>query len=230
MWLYEEERLLGDYEIVTPDLPGFGRSDAVAGPLDLGAQAAAVREVLEELDLRDALVVGFAFGAAVAMQAAADSAPTPDGSRLAGLVLVAVPSAAVFPAEKMIRSMRRDWPDFARRSAAVLCGRQSPATRDWVEAMYRSAPLPSAIAAATILGGFEPVPLAGKLAVPARYVHGADDDVIPSAVSAACAEANRAAEFELIEDCGHLVVLDQPDTLHAAIRRALEDTAQRYRP
>jgi hypothetical protein len=47
--------------------------------------------------------VGFAFGAAVAMELAAR-----DGSGLSGLVLIGVPSAGNAPYDRMPRAMRRD--------------------------------------------------------------------------------------------------------------------------
>jgi pimeloyl-ACP methyl ester carboxylesterase len=212
MWTYEEELLAADHDVITPDLPGFGRSDGVAGPYDLPSYADSVQALLAELELDDAVLVGFAFGAAVAMSAAVR-----DDTRIAGLVLVGVTSGARFPAEKMIRSMRRDWPDFARRSAQVLCTRHSDATTSWLEGMFGATALPVAVEAAGLLGEFEPEPLAPALTMPALFLHGAGDDVTPVSLSESCAALAPRGRAQVLGDCGHLAVLDQRDGLHDAV-------------
>lgn len=213
LWTYEEELLAADHDVITPDLPGFGRSDGLAGPYDMQRYVDSVDGLLTELDLTDVVIVGFAFGAAVAMSLAAA-----DDSRIAGLALIGTPSAAVFPADKMARSMRRDWPDFARRSARVLCKQpQSEATIAWLEAMFGATPLTVALSGAALLGEFEPEPVAPNVRVPALFLHGADDDVIPLSVSERCSELAPRGRLEVLPDAGHLAVLDQRQLLHDAL-------------
>jgi pimeloyl-ACP methyl ester carboxylesterase len=213
LWTYEEDLLAADHEVITPDLPGFGRSEGVAGPYGMEAQAEALLELLDEADVHDAVLVGFAFGADVALSAAVR-----DDSRLAGLVLGGTTTGAQFPAERMIRSMRRDWPDFARRSAQVLCPPpQSEATRDWLERVFGGNALHVAVEAAEALGEFEPLPLCAQLDIPAVFVHGADDDVSTVDVARACSEAAPQGELAVLEDCGHLLVLGQRQPFHDAV-------------
>jgi pimeloyl-ACP methyl ester carboxylesterase len=219
LWTYAEDQLAADHDVITPDLPGFGRSDGIAGPYDMDAYVDAVLELLEETDVRDAVLVGFAFGADVAVSVAVR-----DDTRLAGLVLAGITSGAQFPADRMIRSMRRDWPDFARRSAQVLCRPpQSEATRDWVERMFSSSQLHVGTEVAGLLGTFEPAPLAPQLAVPALFVHGADDDVSSPDLSRVCSEAAPQGQLAVLEDCGHLLVLDQRAAFHDAVVAFLGD-------
>jgi pimeloyl-ACP methyl ester carboxylesterase len=219
LWTYEEDLLAADHDVITPDLPGFGRSDGVAGPYDMDAYVAALLELLEETGVRDAVLVGFAFGADVALSAAVR-----DDTRLAGLVLAGITSGAQFPADKMIRSMRRDWPDFARRSAQVLCRPpQSEATRDWVERMFSGSQLHVGTEVAELLGTFEPSPLASQLALPALFVHGANDDVSSPDLSRVCSEAAPQGQLAVLEDCGHLLVLDQRSAFHDAVASFLAD-------
>ncbi len=215
LWAYEEELLVNDHEVVIPDLPGFGRSDAVAEPYDMATHVDAVAELLEELDLTDVLIVGFAFGAAVGLSLAAR-----DDSRIAGIVAVGVPSSTVFPAERMAKSIRRDWPDFARRSAAVLCRQpQSEATLAWIERTFGQTPLRSALQGVSVLGEFAPEPVCSAVGVPVLFVHGEDDDVIAVDVARACAKSAPRGDLEVLPDCGHLVVLDQRGPLHEAVLR-----------
>ena len=217
LWMYEAERLAGQYDVVVPDLPGFGLSDGLAGPYDLGRYSAAVRELLAELGLEPAMLVGFAFGAAVAMRAASDD---PEG--IAGIVAIGVPSAAHAPYERMPRAMRRDWPDFARRSGAAICRQpQSEATLNWLSTMFGATPLAVAIDTVALLASFEPEELAPKVRVPSLYVHGAEDDVVPVSISEACVAAAPDAALRIVRDSGHLVVIDQKEQLHEVITEQL---------
>src|SRR5262245_45407925 len=141
LWMYHEEALLATNRVICPDLPGFGDSASLPGPYDLRRYGAELAAFVEELDLRDAIVCGFAFGAVVAMAAVAEHR-----MRAAQLVLIGVPSAATAAYDRMPRAMRRDWPEFARRSAVAICKQpQSEATLNWLAAMFGATPLPVAL-------------------------------------------------------------------------------------
>lgn len=71
---------------IAPDLPGLGRSERPATPLDLAQQAAQQLALLDVLGHSSAVVVGHDIGGAVAVHLAA-LAP----ERVAGLVLVSSP-------------------------------------------------------------------------------------------------------------------------------------------
>src|ERR1700736_1335424 len=71
IWIYLGEQLARNHRVICPDLPGFGRSDDLAGPYDFARHADSISALLEELDLHDAVMLGFAYGAGVVMTAAA---------------------------------------------------------------------------------------------------------------------------------------------------------------
>ena len=218
LWAYEEEALLPDHHVITPDLAGYGRSDDLNGPYGLDRHVDDVVGLLDELDVDDVIIVGFAFGAAVAMGVAASGC-----TRLGGLVLIGVPSAATSPYDKMPRAMRRDWPEFARRSAQAICAQPlSDASMAWLEGMFGGTPLPVALAGVELLGRFEPETLAADVRVPTLLVHGADDAIVPVSISEACARLMPKARVEVVEECGHLVVLDQKARLHELIDTFIE--------
>jgi pimeloyl-ACP methyl ester carboxylesterase len=213
LWLYLEEDLATDHLVVCPDLAGFGRSE-LAGPYDLPRLAADVLSLVDDLALEAPVLVGFAFGAAVAMELAASSP-----GRVDGLVLIGVPSGETAPYDRMPKAMRRDWPDFARRSAAAICKQpQSEATLDWLERMFVSTPLPVAIETVGVLERFEPSALAPSLRDRSLFVHGRDDDVVPLAVAERCVAAAPDARLAIVEDSGHLVPYDQSSALAAIVR------------
>jgi pimeloyl-ACP methyl ester carboxylesterase len=207
MWMYQEEALAARSRVISPDLPGFGASRTLAGPYTLERYVDELARLLDELALDDVTVCGFAFGALVAMSAVAAGA----GSRIGKIVAIGVPSAATAPYPRMPKSMRRDWPDFALRSArAILKYPPSATTVEWLGRMYGATPLPVALATLEILAKFEPLEIAARVTKPTLFIHGQDDDIVPPAVSHACAAAMPSARVELVERSGHLAVLDQP--------------------
>jgi pimeloyl-ACP methyl ester carboxylesterase len=223
LWMYEEERLRATHTVITPDLPGFGLSSDLDGPYDLDRHATAVQALLEELDLADVVVVGFAFGAAVAMTLAAR-----DDSRLSGLVLIGVPSAAHSPYDRMPRAIRRDWPEFARLSARAICkGPISDATLDWLARMFGATALPVALETVGVLGRFEPADVAGNVKVRSLFVHGELDDVVPVKISETCAVAMVDAHVNVIPESGHLVPIDRAKDFAAAVDEFLAGVAER---
>jgi pimeloyl-ACP methyl ester carboxylesterase len=209
MWMYLEEGLVAEHDVTTLDLAGFGESDGLAGPYRLDRYARDLGDLLDELELNHATVVGFAFGAAVAMVLGAAG-----HDRLGRVVLIGIPSAAFAAYDRMPAAMRRDWPLFAERSADAICGRPpSAATRAWLTAMFASTSLPVAIETCAVLGEFDPIAVASDVHVPALFIHGGDDQIVPPDVSATCAARMANARVEVVPECGHLVVLDQKEQL-----------------
>lgn len=214
LWTYAEEALSDSHDVITPDLPGFGASAGLAGPYSFDRYAEEVAAFLAELELEDAVYVGFAFGAAVGMLAANAQAPG-----LGALVSIGVPSAAHSPYTKMPRAMKRDWPAFAEASGKAICKQpQSEATLAWLGRMFGATPLRTALETVIEMSRFEPAEIAAGVEVPALYVHGADDDVVPISISAQCAEAGAAARLAEVPECGHLVPIDQKEPFHDLLR------------
>lgn len=213
LWEIQEEALLRRHQVVCIDLAGFGRSRHLAGPYDIPRHAADVAEILEEIQIQDAVIGGFAYGGAVALQLAATR---PD--RVKRMVVVGIPSGSTAPYDRMPKAMRRDWPDFAKRSAETICKQpQSEARLDALARMFGDTPLPVAIETVGVLGAFDPVPLAARVSVPTTFLHGAQDDVVPVSVAEACVAEMSDAELILVPDSGHLVVLDQPTSVTNAL-------------
>ncbi len=221
LWRYAEEHLLPDHDVITVDLPGFGASDGLAGPYGLERHANELEGLLEELDLAEALVVGFAFGASVGMELAR-SRP----ARLGGLLLVGVPSAEHAAFDRMPRAMRKDWPVFARRSAQAICNHPiSEESLRWLADMFARTPLPVALKTAEVISAFEPFEVAAEIAVPTLFVHGEQDQVTPPDVAHHCAAAMETAAVEVVSDCGHLAVIDDREQFHVTLAAFVDDPA-----
>jgi pimeloyl-ACP methyl ester carboxylesterase len=214
LWTYQEAAIADACTVVTIDLRGFGRSSDLRGPYSLEQLADDVVGVLDELELESATIGGFAFGALVALTIAHRHP-----GRVRALFLVAVPSPAYAPYDRMPRAMRRDWPEFARRSAHAICKQpQSEATLGWLERMFVQTPLHVALEGVAILGVCDPVALARGVPHRTLVVHGADDDVVPVVVAQEIVAAMPAAELAVVEDSGHLVLVDQSEAVNTILR------------
>jgi pimeloyl-ACP methyl ester carboxylesterase len=217
LWTYAEEALAHHYDVIVPDLAGFGLSAALGGPYLFSRHAEDVSDLIDELGLRGVALVGFAFGAAVAFELAGAS------DRISGLVAVGTPSAANSPYDRMPKAMRRDWPEFCRRSAkALFHNPQSEATLAWVESMFLGTRLPVALETVKLLAELEPTALAAKVKAPQLFIHATQDQVAPRSIGDACAAKAPNARVEMIEDCGHAIVLDQKERFHEAADRFLK--------
>lgn len=214
VWLYQEQQLLAaGFEVIAPDLAGYGASADLQARSTWVDHATDVADLIDELDLT-ATVVGFAFGAVVAMHL-----PTYD--RVRSVVAIGVPSAAGAPYPKMKLAMLRDWPIFAERSAKAICAREhSPAALGWLARIYGSTPLSSALSGADLLAAFEPADHAQTWTVPFLFVHGAEDTVVSPQVSIDAAARYEGAELEIVPESGHFVPWDQPGALSSLIERA----------
>jgi pimeloyl-ACP methyl ester carboxylesterase len=67
-WREVAERLADDYTVIAPDLIGHGDSATPRGDYSIGAHAAAIRDLLAALGVRQATIVGHSLGGGVAMQ------------------------------------------------------------------------------------------------------------------------------------------------------------------
>lgn len=82
-WLCNIPALARDLRVIAPDLPGFGDSERPAAAIGIGAYADWAAELLDELDVPRACVVGNSMGGQIAAELAIRH-----GDRVARLVLV----------------------------------------------------------------------------------------------------------------------------------------------
>ena len=93
-WHYQLTDLADDFRVLAVDHRGHGSSEPGDGGWELERLALDVRELLEHLDLRDAIVVGHSMGGMVTLRFALDHAEV-RRERVAGLVLVSTSGTPV---------------------------------------------------------------------------------------------------------------------------------------
>ena len=211
VWMYLEQALVaGGRTVITPDLAGYGSSAGLRPRTSLADHADDLTDLLEELDVSRAVLAGFAFGAGVICSAS-------DYRRVGALVSVAIPSAATAPYDRMRGAIMKDWPRFAARSAqAIVPAEASAETKDWLSRMFGATSLSAALAGLDILQSFEPLDLVKGWEVPAYFVHGSGDPIVPAAVSQKCAE-RFGGKYVEVPSQAHLVVIDQKQAVHAIV-------------
>lgn len=66
-WLNTGEKMTENYQVIIPDLMGFGRSEVPAGDYYLRPQAKALKALLDDLEIKELYIAGHDFGGPVAI-------------------------------------------------------------------------------------------------------------------------------------------------------------------
>lgn len=219
-WLPLHESLAKDYDVIVPDLPGFGTSERPTWARHARDLAVLIGLMCDELALDRPVLVGVGFGGWIAAELA-----TMRPRQLGGLVLVG--AAGLKPregeiADQMLRGPLRyglggfrdadsfrthfgidgdvdDVPDglytlwdYATEMTARVC---------WKPWMF-SLELPH------VLPG---------LKVPARAVWGAEDGLVPLDIGRQYAELIPGATLTVVDGAGHWVDIEAPDHIVEAV-------------
>jgi pimeloyl-ACP methyl ester carboxylesterase len=227
--------LAGDFMVIVPDRPGYGRTGGTAANFE--GNAARLSGLLDGLGVERAIVAGYSWAGGVAL-AFGEMFP----ERTAGLVL----AASVGPGEDF------RWED--RILAAPLVGEAVAALTlgtlgrllgsPWVQRVVDRRPFPRARemaslrAASTGASTHTPAwrafvaeqrvllqdldslgPRLGAVVAPSVVINGSADRLVPPRVGDALAAAIPGATHVTLRDAGHLLPYDQPGPLAAAVRR-----------
>ncbi len=246
-YLYPQMLALSDtHRVITYDQRGGGQSKTDdPTPITWQTQVSDLAQIVTEFGLMPPTIIGYSWGALLAMLYAVQCAKTGDTRRApARLVLVS-------PAP-----ITRAWRDefeaslVARgRSAAILALREELAAsglRERDPAAYRQRGFelsvagyfadPSRARALTpfrvtgrvqqsvweSLGAFDLIDELRGVDCPTLVVHGRQDPIPLESAAAAAQSLN--AEFIALDDCGHVPYVEQPERVFAAIRRFLAES------
>jgi pimeloyl-ACP methyl ester carboxylesterase len=224
MWAPQVDALAGTYQVVVPDLRGFGaaREQAVeeAG-MDLLADD--VARLLDDRDLDRAVLCGLSMGGYVAL---AFARRHPD--RLSGLVLCDTRAGAdAEPARAdRLRMAERVLAEGNRFVPAVMLPRLLGETsrRERPDVVERVTELileqdPRAIAGAQrgMAGRADSTDVLASITVPTLVVTGEEDQTTGPEQGRALAAAIPGARFLLVAGAGHLASLEQPEPVNEAL-------------
>jgi pimeloyl-ACP methyl ester carboxylesterase len=221
-WLPLFDDLASDFDVVVPDLPGFGGSECPQWARSTRDIAILVAQLLARLELDDVTLVGTGFGGWIAAEIA-----TMDPRLVRRLVLVG--AAGIKPrrgeiADQMLRGALRyglggfrDATSF-RRVFAI----DEEAVDDVPDALFQLWDLSTEMTARVCwkpwMFSLELPSLLAGITAPTAVVWGEDDQLFPLDIGHHYVERLPDARLHLVTDAGHWVELEQPEALAEIIR------------
>jgi 3-oxoadipate enol-lactonase len=229
MWRPQVEALQGRCRVLAPDLRGFGGSCGFDGEPSVDQMADDVAALLDELNLRQPVVLGgLSMGGYVAL-AFARRHP----QRLRALVLADTKAGAD---DDAARANRDRLIAFAQEHSAVavldqmlprLLGATTQARRPEVTAEVRAIAAdqtPAGVVSAlkALRDRPDATPALGRIAVPTLVIVGAEDVLTPPDQARFLAAAIPGARLEVLDGAGHLANLERPEAFNAILERFLQ--------
>jgi len=207
--------------VYTLDLPGHGRSggegcDAVNG------YAEAVVAFLDSVGVEHAVVTGHSMGGAIAQTMALDFA-----DRVAGLVLVGT-GARLRVAPAILENIRSD---FEGSVALITHFAWSPEASPKLIELGRQSLMETG--PDVLLGDFaacdrfDVMEELGEIQVPTLIVTGSADQLTPVKYARFLAEHIPGAQLEIVEDAGHMVMLERPTEVKEAMQAFLDKLSEK---
>ena len=212
------------YRALAWDQPGYGGTQPV-DPYDLEQMATALKRRIGD---EPAILVGHSMGGFVAQEA---YARFPECVR----ALVLCFTSAAFGgggsdfARQFIAARIAPLDDgktmaeiAARLMPSMRGSRSDPAGLALAERVMAAVPPETYRKAVRLLTTFDRREQLAHIRVPTLLVAGSDDRVAPAAAMERMAQKIPGAEFVLLDGCGHLGPMDQPDPFNAALAQFLE--------
>ncbi|MCX7962702.1 MAG: alpha/beta hydrolase [Burkholderiales bacterium] len=204
------------------DQPGYGASPAVE-PYDFEQVSAALRRLIDALGGDPVVLVGHSMGGMVAQEA---YVRFPE--RIKALVLCFTSAAfagadTAFAREFVAARLApldagHSMAEIAARLLPTMRGRKSdPAGLALAERVMAAVPPETYRKAVRMLATFDRRRELAAIRVPTLLVAGSDDRTAPPSVMEKMARQIPGAEFVLLDGCGHLGPMDQPEAFNAAL-------------
>ncbi|MDQ2726250.1 MAG: alpha/beta hydrolase [Actinomycetota bacterium] len=242
IWHFQlPELAAGGYRVVAYDLRGHGASTVGREGLTLDRLAADLAEVLEVLDLRQAVLVGHSMGGMVTLRyLAADREAATGHGRIGALALVAtsanpvvgsgipgaravVAAARPLIARAAFATSRLPGPSLGGGDLSFLLARATfgddPSTSQVALTRDITAAVPARVAAGLLgeIVRFDEFATLERLDLPTTIVVGTNDLMTPIGHARTMSDVIGGADLVILEGCGHMVMLERPRELAAAL-------------
>jgi 3-oxoadipate enol-lactonase len=208
------------------DQPGYGESPTVE-PYDFEQVSAALRRLIESLGGEPVVLVGHSMGGMVAQEACVRF------PQLVKALVLCFTSPAFAGADTAFARefvAARLGPLDRGQSMAEIAARLMPAMRGsksdpaglaLAERVMAAVPAETYRKAVQMLATFDRRRELAAIRVPTLVIAGSDDHTAPPAVMEKMARKIPGAEYVLLEGCGHLGPMDQPQAFNAALESFL---------
>lgn len=213
--------LSGTFDLILPDLRGFGASASPTDPYTLADMASDLAELLDELDIHQAALAGHSMGGYVAL-AFFRAYP----ARVRGLGLVASQVLADKPETREGRYKIAE--NVAQNGVGVVAEAMTPkltadsSLQGFIRALIEQQTPAGVIGALRAMAERpDSTELLSKLNVPLALIHGDADVLIPIERAHEVQAAVPQAKLFTLHDVGHLPMMESPQ----AVAEALETLA-----
>lgn len=209
-WPRDIQRLPG-LNVFNIDLPGHGRSEG-GGYGDIAAYARDVDDFARALDLNEICVAGHSMGGAIALQLALARPPW-----LSSLVLIG--TGAHLPVSPQILEAVQAGADDAVGQIMAFAWRGTSRAEmvEQAKAAMSAANSETLYHSFLACNQFDVREELSEIAIPALVICGGDDRMTPAAYGRDLAAGIPGARLLIIEEAGHYVTLEQPQTVAAAM-------------
>ena len=197
---------------IAPDLPGHGRSIG-AGRTTIGEYATTMREFLDALEIERAMFVGHSMGGAIAQTLALEFP-----ERVAGLVLVGT-GAKLRVAPQFLDGIKNDFENTARLLSENFFALAASATlQEKSFDQLRKTGSVVTYGDFAACDAFDVRTRISSILAPTLVICGRVDKMTPVKSSEFLAQNIPHAQLTVLENAGHMVMLEQSDAFNAALR------------
>jgi 3-oxoadipate enol-lactonase len=230
LWKHQVPVLAKQFRVITLDVRGHGESDKPPGPYSVPRFAEDVVELLDQLEVFEATLVGLSMGGGIVQTLALDYP-----SRARALALVSTSSDFTPP----VRQRFHEWADIAEREGMAPLAPQFIAS--WLTPEFRArCPQEFESNVQSVLAN-EPRAFAAsaransernwtdqlhRITCPTLFVGGAADAADPLRAASIYRERVRDLEVHLLPDVSHLLPLEAPERFNEILLRFLERVAR----
>jgi pimeloyl-ACP methyl ester carboxylesterase len=237
-WLENLPFFARTHRCVAMDLPGFGASPMPAGAISISGYAAAVDELLRELGVSRAVVVGNSMGGFVGLELAIAY-----GTWVDKLVLVSAAGLSIehqrneralglLRAGSRALALGTGWlasrsDELARRPRsrqamlAIVAAHPERLPAPLVSEQLRGSGKPGFVDALDALSSYPIRDRLGEIAAPTLVVWGADDALVPVGDAWELGELIPDARVVVYEDTGHVAMLERPEAFNELVEEFL---------
>jgi 3-oxoadipate enol-lactonase len=210
--------LESDFELIIPDLRGFGHSEVVKPPFSISEMAADVTGLLNELGIDKAIIAGHSMGGYISLAFARSN---PD--KLLGLGIIS--SQVLADTQEKKKSRYLEIEQINERGVEILAKAMpdklsaSPRLTEYLGKIISDQP---AVGVAGALGAIAERPdqsfLLGTFNKPFLILHGSEDALIPVQRSIDLNHVTPKSSLVILPDTGHMPMLEKPDDTAGALR------------
>lgn len=205
------DRLAQSFTVLAPSHPGFGRSELPRGMTTVDDLAYFYLDLMEALDLREAVVAGISFGGWIAAEIAIKSIERISHLMLADAVGIKLGDREHRDIADIFTVKQSEVDRLAYHDPTLAAVDHSAISDDDAHIMFRNREATALFAWSPYM--YDPK-LAGRLRrirVPTLVLWGASDRIVSPDYGRAYARLIPSAQFELIEQAGHYPHLERPE-------------------